>query len=60
MGVVLTQALFASVIGSPEVTWSIVPVPAFTQFLYAIVLSLFVIPVVGMLYRGAAEDRRLA
>jgi len=60
VGVVLTQALLASVIGSPEVTWSIVPLLALTQFLYAAALSLLVIPAVGMLYRGAAEDGRFA
>jgi rod shape-determining protein MreD len=60
VGVVVAQALLASLIGSPEVTWSIVPVLLLTQLLYAAVLSLFVIPIVGMLYRGAAEDRRFA
>lgn len=60
VGVVLTQTLLASLIGNPEVTWSIVPILLFTQLIYAAVLSLFVIPVVGMLYRGAAEDGRFA
>lgn len=60
VGVVLAQALLASAIGNPGVTWSIVVVLALSQFLYAIMLSILVIPLIGMLYRGAADDRRLA
>ena len=59
-GAVIAQAMLASVIGTPEVTWSIVPLLVVTQLLYAVLLSLVLIPVVGTLYRGAADDRRLA
>ncbi len=58
--VVLLQALLATLIGTPEVTWSIVPLLMVTQLVYAALLALLVMPVIGLLYRGAADEGRLA
>jgi len=45
---------------SSHVTWAAVPWFVVTSALYAAVLALAVLPVIGLLYRGAADEGRLA
>jgi rod shape-determining protein MreD len=58
--VVLLQAILGTLLGQPEVVWSIVPLLIVTQFVYSAVLSLIMIPSVGLLYRGAGDEGRFA
>lgn len=56
----IALAITGTLIGTPEVTWSAVPILVVTQMLYAAVLSFAVLPLIGMLYRGTVEEGRLA
>lgn len=58
--VVLVQAILGTLLGQPEVTWSLVPLLVATQFVYSAVLALVMIPTVGLLYRGAGDEGRFA
>ena len=56
--VVLVQAILGTLLGQPEVTWSLVPLLIATQFIYAAILALLIIPAVGVMYRGAGDEGR--
>jgi len=55
-GVCLALVVLGWMLGSMNVTWWAVPALVVTQMLYAGLLSLVVLPIVGLLYRGAAEE----
>lgn len=59
-GVCLALTVLGWALGSLDITWSGVPILLITQAIYAAVLSLAVLPMVGMLYRGAADEGQLA
>ena len=58
--VVLVQAILGTLLGQPEVTWSLVPLLVATQFIYAALLALLIIPAIGVMYRGAGDEGRFA
>ena len=56
----LVQAILGTLLGQPEVTWSLVPLLVATQFIYAALLALLIIPAIGVMYRGAGDEGRFA
>ncbi len=58
--VVLGQAILGTLLGQPEVTWSVVPLFVVTQFVYSALLAFVMIPAIGLLYRGAGDEGRFA
>lgn len=59
-GVCLALTALGWALGTLDITWSGVPILVFTQAIYAAILSLAVLPLVGMLYRGAADEGQFA
>ena len=58
--VVLVQAIMGTLLGQPQVTWSLVPLLVVTQFVYSALLALVMIPAIGVMYRGAGDEGRFA
>jgi rod shape-determining protein MreD len=58
-GVILTLAVTGWVLGTPAVNWSAVPWLVITEAVYAGLLAVAVLPLVGLMYRGAADESRL-
>lgn len=58
--VVLFQAILGTLLGQPQVMWSLVPLLVVTQFVYSALLSLVIIPAIGLMYRGAGDEGRFA
>lgn len=59
-GVTFALSVTGALLSSPHVTWSAVPWFVVTAAVYAAVLALAVVPIIGVLYRGAADEGRLA
>lgn len=57
-GALAALAVIGQLLSSPEVTWSRLPLLIGTEALYAGLLAMLVLPLVGLLYRGAAEHGR--
>ena len=58
--VVIALPVLSWLLGSPQAAWSEIPFLFATQALYAAVLAMVIVPLVGVLYRGAAEEGRTA
>lgn len=58
--VTLALSVTGTVLSSPHVTWSAVPWFVVTSAVYGAVLALGIVPIVGLLYRSAADEGRLA
>ncbi len=56
----LGQTLISALIGIPEVTWTRVPLLLVTEVVYSALLAIVVLPGIGLLYRGAVDEGRLA
>lgn len=57
-GVVIAQALLGTLLGTAHVAISELIFLTVTQVIYALILSLVILPLVGLLYRGAVDDGR--
>ena len=58
--VVLGQALLGTFFGGIDVSWARLPWLLATEFAYCAILAAALLPIIGVLYRGAGEEGRFA